>query len=194
MDDDPSNRADDMEAAATELREYAASMSRLSWPILLLNTTLVLCAISAAYFHRRDDRREFFNESPFEEERSDLIRAAEQSATEVTTLLAELVRRIRVLRSTLSAKPLDSWRSVSHQLEAVVALYRAENGRARGMDPRTIPAFGQPVDLELEADTDYGNDLLARDPLEYEQERTTLKNRFEQVRKRFVEEAIAEHG
>ncbi len=188
------NRADDMEAAATELREYAASMSRLSWPILLLNTTLVLCAISAAYFHRRDDRREFFNESPFEEERSDLIRAAEEAATEVTTLLAELVRRIRVLKSMLAAKPLDNWRSVSHQLEAVVALYRAENGRARGVDARTIPAFAEPVDLKLEVDEDYERDLMARDPLEYERERQSLKDRFEQVRKRFVQEAIAGHA
>jgi hypothetical protein len=188
------NRADDMEAAATELREYAASMSRLSWPILLLNTTLVLCAISAAYFHRRDDRREFFNESPFEEERTVLIGSAEESATQVTTLLAELVRRIRVLKSMLAAKPLDDWRSVSHQLEAVVALYRAENGRARGLDPRTIPAFTEPVGLQLEVDEDYERDLMARDPLEYERERQSLKNRFEQVRQRFVQEAIAGHG
>ena len=188
------NRADDMEAAATELREYAASMSRLSWPILLLNTTLVLCALSAAYFHRRDDRREFFNESPFEEERTSLILSAEESATEVTALLAELVRRIRILRSFLSSKPLDSWRSVAHHLEAVVALYRAENGRARGLDPRTIPAFRQPVDLALEVDSEYGRDLITRDPLEYEKEREALKERFETVRRRFVQEAIAEHG
>ena len=185
------NRADDMEAAATELREYSASMSRLSWPILLLNTTLVLCAISAAYFHRRDDRRQFFNESPFEEERTDLILMAEESATEVTTLLAELVRRIRVLKGTLTSKPLDQWRSVSHQLEAVVALYRAENGRARAIDPRTIPAFQEAIDLQLDVDPDYGRDLMARDPLEYEQERQLLKDRFEKVRQRFVQEAIA---
>jgi hypothetical protein len=188
------NRADDMEAAATELREYAQSMSRLSWPILLLNTTLVLCAISAAYFHRRDDRRDFFNESPFEEERSDLISAAEESATHVTTLLAELVRRNRVLKSILASKPLDEWRGVAHQLDAVVALYRSENGRARGMDSRTIPAFQQPVDLELEADPDFGRDLLTRDPLEYDRERQEIKERFEQVRKRFVQEAISGHG
>ncbi len=188
------NRADDMEAAATELLEYSGSMSRLSWPILLLNSTLVLCAMSAAYFHRRDDRREFFNEIPFEEERSDLILAAEQSASEVTALLAELVRRIRVLKSTLASRPLDSWRGVAHQLDAVVALYRAENGRVRGTDPRTIPAFRQSVDLGLEIDPTYGSDLLARDPLEYEREREDLKRRFENVRKRFVQEAITDHG
>jgi hypothetical protein len=188
------NRADDMEAAATELREYAASMSRLSWPILLLNTTLVLCAISAAYFHRRDDRREFFNETPFEEERSDLITAAEQSATDVTTLLAELVRRIRLLKSILAAKPLEEWRSVAHQLEAVVALYRAENGRARGLDARAIPAFRAPVQLGLQMDGELGRDLMARDPLEYDRERQALKDRFEGVRKRFVQEGIAGHG
>ena len=94
----------------------------------------------------------------------------------------------------MAAKPLDNWRSVSHQLEAVVALYRAENGRARGVDARTIPAFAQAVDLRIEVDEDYERDLMARDPLEYERERQSLKDRFEQVRQRFVQEAIAGHG
>ncbi|MCK5412189.1 MAG: hypothetical protein KAJ67_08840 [Gemmatimonadetes bacterium] len=185
------NRADDLEAAATRLREYAASMSGLSWPILLLNTTLVLCAISAAYFHRRDDRREFFNESPFEEERKDLIREAEQTAMEVTTLLAELVRRNRVLKSIMASRPLDDWRSIAHQLQAVLGLYRAENGRARGLDPRTIPAFRQPIALDLDTDPNQARELVTRDPLEYEKERQALKSRFEGIRKRFVQEGIA---
>ncbi|MGW8283210.1 MAG: hypothetical protein ACWGON_07915, partial [Gemmatimonadota bacterium] len=67
------NRADDLEALAKEQREYAASMSGLSFPIFLLNTTLVLVAISAAYFHMHDSRRDRFNELPWERQRRELV-------------------------------------------------------------------------------------------------------------------------
>ena len=54
------NRADDLEALAKEQREYAASMSGLSFPIFLLNTTLVLVATNArltkVLAHRLADR------------------------------------------------------------------------------------------------------------------------------------------
>ncbi len=188
---DASNRADDMEAIAKEQHEYAQSMSRLSWPILLLNTTLVLCAISAAYYHTRDRRREYFNESPFEGQRRALIEAGEQSASVVSTVLAETVEQIRELRSLLSEKPLKKLSALTHQLEAVVALYRAENGRARGLDTREIPAFQGDVELELEVDEEATRALLMRDPDEYEEERRKLYERYEEVRTRFTREATA---
>lgn len=188
---DASNRADDMEAIAKEQHEYAQSMSRLSWPILLLNTTLVLCAISAAYYHTRDRRREYFNESPFEGQRRGLIEAGEHSASSVSGVLAETVEQIRELRSLLSEKPLKKLSALTHQLEAVVALYRAENGRARGLDTREIPAFAGPVELELEIDEEATRDLLMRDPDEYEDERRKLYERYEEVRTRFTREATA---
>lgn len=186
------NRAEDMQAAATELRDYADSMSRLSFPILLLNMTLVICAISAAYFHRRDRRREHFDESPFDEERMTLVHAAEEAAGEISSLLSSVVRHIRELRSLLAARPLKQWRSVVHQLEAAVSLYRTENGRARGIDPRTVPAFQQPVALELQIDPELEDDYTTRDPADYERERAELKQRFEDARRRFTQEALAE--
>lgn len=185
------NRADDLESAANNLREYAGAMSRLSFPVLLLNTTLVLCAMTAAYFHRRDERREYFDDSPFEEERRIHIEAAEAEAAGVSTLLSELVRHIRGLRILVASPPLRNWRGVAHQLEAVIALYRSENGRARGLDPRTIPAFREPVSLDLRTDDDLSRELATRDPGEYDRERGELKERFEEVRRRFTQEAIA---
>lgn len=189
------NRADDMEGAANELREYAASMSRLSFPILLLNLTLVLCAISAAYFHRQDARREHFNESPFEDERRDFIGAAEDAAQEVAAYLSELTRHIRELKTLTTLGPEEDARGMVHQLETVITLYRAENGRARGIDPRGIPAFTEPVRLGISLDGADGAGLRAPEPLrppeDYERERQAIKARFEEVRKRFNEEAMA---
>lgn len=184
------NRAADMEAAALELREYSGAMSRLSFPILLLNATLVLCAISAAYFHRRDSRREQFNESPFENERRAFIEAAEETALEVSNHLAGLTRSIQSLKSLVRVSLKNDAAELGHQLESVVATYRAENGRIRGIDPRALPAFAKPARLDLAVSDEGGVEAL-RAPGDYEEERQLLRVRFEEVRTRFNREAIA---
>jgi len=186
---DLTNRAEDMESVALELREYSSSMSRMSFPILLLNLTLVLCAIAAAYFHRRDARAEKFNDDAFEEERVRLVDAAEKAAGEVSGLMAELVRDTRRLKSAIMAGGALEWQAAVPQLEAVVALYRAENGRARGVDPRQIRAFQSPIALTLDFVEPNGDQMALRSPEEYDRERAALQRRFEELRARFNEEA-----
>lgn len=185
------NRADDLEALATEQREYAASMSGLSFPILLLNTTLVLVAISAAYFHMRDRRRDRFNERPFEAERRELIELGDAVQERVADSMGLVVRYIRELRSLLSEQPLRGAPALVHQLEATVVAYRAENGRVRGLDPREIQAFGEPVVLRLELGDSNRRDLVMKHPDEYEAERERLRERFEETRSNFTGEATA---
>lgn len=185
-------QADDLDRAAVALRDYAASMSRLSFPILLLNTTLVICALCAAYFHRRDYRREHFNESPFERDRLKIIEQAEVTASEITTYLSDLARRIRSLKSLTLATGLEERRGVVRELESVVALYRAENGRSRGLDPRSIAAFRRPVDLGIDVTPD--EEELAQplqSPSEYDENRRLLQERFQIARQKFNDEAIA---
>ncbi len=186
---DATNRADDTEAAAIELREYSASMSRLSFPILLLNLTLILCAISAAYFHRRDSRREHFNENPFDEQRRDYIATAEGMTQEVSHLLSELVRHIRDLRDLIAEHPLADWRSVVLDLESVVTMYRAENSRARELDGRAIAAFAGGPELPIDTDRLSASVLTIGDPDGADGEREDLKGRFEEIRRRFNEDA-----
>lgn len=185
------NRADDLEALAKEQREYAASMSGLSFPILLLNTTLVLVAISAAYFHMRDRRRDRFNERPFETERRELVELGDAVQERLTDTIGLTVRYIRELKSLLSERPLKGAPALVHQLEATVVAYRAENGRVRGLDPREIRAFQEPVALKLELADTNRRDLLMRDPEEYESERQRLMERFEDTRANFTGEATA---
>ncbi|MGH9379457.1 MAG: hypothetical protein ACRD2Z_02405 [Thermoanaerobaculia bacterium] len=185
------NRADDMEAAALALREYSGAMSRMSFQILLLNLTLVLCAIAVAYFHTRDSRIEKFNEDAFEEERKELVDAAETTAAEIATGLAELMRDVQRLRTTLSGGDAHDLKPLVHQLEAVVALYRAENGRARGLDPGEITAFRKPISLGfVPADLKVGHRSTRTQHLvrEYGNERSAVQERFEVVRARFSEE------
>lgn len=185
-------RAEDLNAAATALSEYATSMSRLSFPILLLNLTLMICALSAAYFHKGDQRREHFNESPFERDRTKIIETAETTADEVAAYLSDLARRIRRLKSASATASMEEQRGVVRELESVVALYRAENGRARGLDTRSIAAFREPVKLEIEIEPHDGEALQPlRSPAEYDDERRNLQDRFQAVRERFNDEAIA---
>jgi hypothetical protein len=185
------NRADDLQEAAVEMREYASAMTRMTFPILLLNLTLVLCAICAAYFHRRDSRGEHFNESPFEEERREFIDRGEEVAADTSRLLADVSRDIREVKSLVTMNPVLDWPTVAHQLESVVTLYRAENGRARGLDPRSIPAFGEPTDLKV-PEPALDGDLTTRTPQSYEKEREELAARFNEVRARFNHEATAD--
>jgi hypothetical protein len=183
------NRAEDLEVAANDLREYAGSMERMSVPILLLNLTLVLCAIAAAYFHRRDARKEQFNEDPFESDRQTLLDSAEQNALEVTELMSGLVRDLRRLRSLAAGDGGQHWSSVIPRLEGVIALYRVEAARLRGVEPETVPAFRVPVALGLPLDEDAAGGMLS--PEDYERERMILSARFETVRQRFADEARA---
>jgi hypothetical protein len=185
-------QAEDLQAAATTLRDYADSMSRLSFPILLLNLTLVICAICAAYFHKGDRRREHFNENPFERDRVKIIETAENTATEVAGYLSELTKQIRGLHSIARSGGPEEQRGIVRQLESVIALYRAENGRSRGLDTKSIRAFQESVDLDIEVKVLDDADIKPlRTPTEYDDERRHLQDRFQAVRARFNEEAIA---
>jgi hypothetical protein len=185
------NRADDMEALATEQREYAASMSGLSFPILLLNTTLVLVALTAAYFHQRDRRRDRFNERPYEAQRRTLVEMGDAAQERVTDAMGSVVRHVRDLKSLLGERPLKEAPALAHQLEATLAAYRAENGRLRELDPRQIAAFREPVSLTLEVAEEETRELLMRAPGDYEAERQRLAERFEDTRANFTGEATA---
>ena len=138
-----------------------------------------------------DRRRDRFNELPLEAERRARIAEGEKIAAGVSDSLSRVVRHVRDLRSLMTEKPLKQWPALVHQLEGVIAAYRAENGRARGLDTRTIPAFADAVDLELAPDEAETRDLLMRDPEDYESDRQRLQERFDGVRVKFTEEATA---
>lgn len=180
------NRAEDLESAATRLREYAASMSRMTFPILLLNLTLVLAAISAAYFHKQTRSREQFNEAPYEQDRRSLIEGIESTADEVAAVLARVVRPIRELRTFAEDGAEQDPGPVAQSLESVISLYRTENARARGVAPENVAAFRTPVHLDLETDDAVGDLSSHLESVgEYEEERKRLNRRFEKIRERF---------
>lgn len=185
------NRADDLEALAKNQREYAQSMSGLSFPVFLLNTTLVLVAISAAYFHMRDPRKDRFNEMPWERQRRELVTLGDSVQDRISGGMGRLVQSLGEYRGMLSEKPLNEAPALAHQLEATVVAYRAENGRLRGLDPREISAFADPVKLQLDLAAVHAADMRVQDPGYYDAERTRVTERYERVRARFTEEATS---
>lgn len=185
------NRADDLEALAKNQREYAQSMSGLSFPILLLNTTLVLVAISAAYFHMRDPRKDRFNELPWERQRRELVTIGDTVQERIASGMGRMVQSLGEYRGMLSEKPLKEAPALAHQLEATVMAYRAENGRLRGLDPREISAFAEPVKLKLDLAAVHATEMHVQDPTYYDAERARITERYERVRARFTEEATS---
>lgn len=184
------NRADDMEAAATDLREYAASMSRMSFPILLLNLTLVLCAITAAYFHRRGQLATPFDDDPLEDERRALIEGCEKAAVVASDRLAELTRWVRRLERLMNRDYERVERSLAQELEAVLLLYRSERARAGAGRPA-----GEPPGPDAFRPPSGGDAALlprgAADAARFENDRRELLDRFRTVRERFAREALA---
>jgi hypothetical protein len=166
-------------------------MSGLSFPILLLNTTLVLVAITAAYFHMRDPRKDRFNELPWERQRRELVGFGDTVQETVAGAMGRAVQTIGEYRGMLTERPLNEAPALAHQLEATVVAYRAENGRLRGIDPREVPAFSEPVRLDLAVDATHVVDMRVQDPGYYDGERKRIHERFEAVRAKFTEEATS---
>lgn len=151
------DQADDMEAAAARLREYAASMSRMTFPILLLNLTLVLAAVTAAYFHLRGRSVEEIDEEIFDESREGIAGEAESTANEIADLLSQARRPIRELQSLSTDGYAVAPRSVVARLESILATYRRENAAVRGFGVAQIDRPDSRSGLRLVAD---GEDSL----------------------------------
>jgi hypothetical protein len=179
------DQADDMEAASARLREYAASMSRMTLPILLLNITLVLAAITAAYFHLRvgvvDDREE----EGFENSREGISRNAEATASEISDMLSRAGRPLRELAGLATDGYSRDPGGVARSLESVIAAYRAENAAARGLTTTSVAAFRGDVALGLSADPEQlGFEPFRRAAADARDEHGELRSRFRDARDR----------
>ncbi len=180
------DRADDMEVAATRLLEYASSMARMTYPILLLNLTLVLAAIIAAYFHRREATAEYFNEDLYEDDREGIIETAESTAVELSDSLSQARPPIRELESFAADGFSRDPKAVASHLESIITLYRHENARARGVTAESVAAFRATVRLRLVTDGSGLNlESYRKVVADAQADHRHLSNRFTEARGRF---------
>jgi hypothetical protein len=139
----------------------------------------------------RDPRKDRFNELPWERQRRELISFGDSVQERVSGAMGRAVQAIGEYRGMLTERPLKEAPALAHQLEATVVAYRAENGRLRGLDTREVPAFSEPVKLELDVDASHQADMRVQDPGYYDAERKRLAERYEKVRAKFTEEATS---
>ena len=136
-----------------EDERYATTVQRNNVPILLLNLALVITAAVLGYAHAHADLGEKRGEHP------DLVRLrercvelrAEQIAVDHDARAAAAQANLAASRVShlLAAHPLRGWESKARRLESVIARFRGENARARGLDPANIRAFDEPPQLDL---------------------------------------------
>jgi len=139
----------------------------------------------------RDPRKDRFNELPWERQRRELVTIGDTVQERIASGMGRMVQSLGEYRGMLSEKPLKEAPALAHQLEATVMAYRAENGRLRGLDPREISAFAEPVKLKLDLTAVHATEMHVQDPTFYDAERARITERYERVRARFTEEATS---
>lgn len=142
---------------------YADGIQTENLPIFLLNVTLVLTAISSAYFVS-SGRVARVKKTPSDVERLQSLQAkiaakqAEVREMELRILgtrskVRELDSSIRTnlgrARYLANSSPFRDCEAKANRLEGIIPLFRAENARLRGLDTHNVVAFQQKRPLDL---------------------------------------------
>lgn len=132
----------------TEAADYAKSISNMNPAIFLLNLTLVIIAILAAYLESSAAVSEARWADPGI---TNLERTIDEARAEVFShrqtirrLSAEIQSNIAGARYLAQVVSLRDWQGKARRLEAVIPLFRTENARLRGIDVQNILAFKEP--------------------------------------------------
>jgi hypothetical protein len=138
-----------------ERDRFAKDIGMMNMPILLLNIVLALTAMTAAYCVTEPKVTEGRLVDPIIPElksklaslRLDVVNQR-RSLRMLDASIQDAISRARYLAST---RPLADWEAKARRLSAVVTLFRAENARARGVDPESIIAFRQRPAIQFPA-------------------------------------------
>jgi hypothetical protein len=136
-----------------ERGRFAADIGMMNKPIFLLNLVLALTAMTAAYCAAAPKVVEGKLVDPIIPElkaklaslRIDVVNQR-QSLRALDADIQTFISRAKYLAGT---HPLAEWEAKTQRLNAVVTLFRAENARARGVDPESIIAFRQRSTVEF---------------------------------------------
>ncbi len=136
-----------------ERDRFAKDIGTMNTPILLLNIVLALTALTAAYCAAEPNVVEGKLVDPLIPELKSKLSSLRLEIVNQRQLLRTLdasvqtsIARAKYLAGT---RPLADWEAKAQRLNAVVALFRAENARARGVDPESIMAFKQKSTIDF---------------------------------------------
>jgi hypothetical protein len=138
-----------------ERERFARDIGTMNKPILLLNIVLALTALTAAYCAAKPNVVEGKLVDPLIPELKSRLSSLRLEVVNQRQLLRTLdasvqtsISRAKYLAGT---RPLTEWEAKAQRLNAVVTLFRAENARARGVDPESIIAFKQRSAIDFPA-------------------------------------------
>jgi hypothetical protein len=146
--------AEDVVDTRAAAADYAKGVSNINWAILLLNLTLVIVAIVAAYLENASAISEAKLADPAINALDAKIVSAHADAIgardSIQRLAANIQANISRARYLAESMPLRDWEAKARRLEAMIPLFRTENARLRGIDVQNIISFRQPCrKLEL---------------------------------------------
>ena len=151
-------RLNQMKSNLDDWRErdrFAKDIGTMNTPILLLNIVLALTALTGAYCAAKPNVVEGKLVDPLIPELKSKLSSLRLEVVDQRRLLRTLdasvqtsISRAKYLAGT---RPLEEWEAKAQRLNAVVTLFRAENARARGVDPESIIAFKQRSTIDFPA-------------------------------------------
>lgn len=165
----------------SERAHFARDIGMMNLPILALNIVLVITALTASYCVAAPKVIEGRLIDPLIPElkqklsslRMEIV-SHRQTFRTLDSVVQTAISRCKYLAST---RPLAEWEAKAKRLNAVVTLFRAENARARGVDPESIIAFRQPCTIDLP--------LVPDEPFQLPPELSALEDEFTVLRKDF---------
>jgi hypothetical protein len=161
---------------------YASGISRMNFPIMLLNLVLALTATAAAYLH---DQTRIVETRLFDPRMSSLKEDIMTYRQEILTqrqrwgtLNIEIEEQIAQAKYLAQSCPMRASQAKIQRLEGLVSLFRSENARLRGIDVRNIAAFQEDRKLEYRAIDENESFLLPPEIEALEEELETNRSRF----------------
>ncbi len=163
--------------------EYAAAIQSMNVPITILNAVLLFAAALASYLAATNSLTERRLIHP---KLAQLRAELERWQAEATEHRSAIRRAADDVKDALShadrllhSRPLAGADEKAQRLAAVIALFRSENAKERGIDPATIRAFQNPIALHVPA-------LDAEEPFEAPAELIEYADEFRRLREAFA--------
>ena len=132
---------------------YARTVQGNNRAILWLNLGLIAVAAALGFAYAKDnlsDRRGEHPDLPVLREKCAELRREQLAVIgDARAALSRASGLEGAVRHLADAQPLAAWESKARRLNSVVAVFRSENARVRGMDPANIRAFDVPSVLAL---------------------------------------------
>jgi len=183
-----------LESASTTLKDweerehFAKDISMMNGPILMLNFVLALTALTASYCAAEPKVVEGRLIDPVIPELKSTLASLRMEMVNHRQLLraldGEIQTSIALAMYLASTHPLSDAEAKAGRLSAVVPLFRAENARARGVDPESIVAFKQAASLSLP--------VVPEEPFQVPIELAAWDEEFKSLRRTLVDDAANE--